>query len=263
MTCGVFTSEALEIAESVHWALVFYDRAAQGVMGAELYNGTCEKKTLAAVCERDRRAGRTVYAYEEPSGKRWTNDAQGVCARLGQPLAYDRQGLRQIDEIHPTAPYELPTVTEAGVRECLLLWRMGCAYRHFDGGMLFTMVTGRIEYVFSIWPEKCDLYCGASVNVPMENGMLGEGQYFRLRNYDDNTASFCGFVSHLGGDAEWREAAPMTCESGRCVTTDQGLFWPLKRHTDDEIVLDGCGGDEYVYRRDGQKSEYFQWMDRD
>ena len=70
MRYGVFTSQALEVAESVHWALVFYAR--ESVIGAELYNGTAEAKTLAAVCERDTQADRTVYAYEEPSGKRWT-----------------------------------------------------------------------------------------------------------------------------------------------------------------------------------------------
>ena len=88
--------------------------------------------------------------------------------------------------------------------------------------------------------------------------MLGEEQYFRLRNYDDNTAPFCGFVSHLGDDAEWKEPAPVNCETGTCITTEQGLFWPLKRYDDHEIVLDGCGGEAYIYRRDGQKSEYFQ-----
>ena len=258
MQVGVFTSEGLEIAESVYWALVFYDREDQSVMGAELYNGTGENKTLAAVCERDRQANRTVYAYEEPSGKRWTNDPHGVCARLGKPLAYDRRGLRQIDTIHPSEPFALPTVTDAGIKRCLLLWRMGCIYRCFGTGMLFTMVTNRIEYVFSIRQENCDLYCGASLNVPMDQGMLGEGQYFRLRSYGDNTAPFCGFVSHLGDDAEWKTPAPVDCRAGTCTTTEQGLFWPLKRHTDDEIVLDGCGGDEYVYRRDDQKSEYFR-----
>ena len=258
MQYGVFTSGALEIAESVYWALVFYDRGDQSTMGAELYNGFREHKTLAAVCEYDRKTGRSVYAYEEPGGKRWTNDFDGVCQRLGQPLAYDRQGLKTIDVIHPSEPYELPTVSEASVRQCLLLWRMGCTYRCFDGGMFFTLVTNKIEYVFSIRQERCDLYCGASVNVPMEQGLLGEGQYFRLRNDGDNTAPYCGFVSSLGGDAEWKEPAPVHCESGTCVTTEQGLYWPLKRHTDQEIVLSGCGGDEYVYRREGQKSEYFQ-----
>lgn len=263
MRYGVFTSHALEIAESVHWALVFYDRGDSSVMGAELYSGTDESKTLAAVCERDRRTGRTVYAYEEPNGKRWTNDFHGVCARLGTPLTCDRRGLKQIDVIHPSEPFELPTVTDAGLRQCLLLWRMGCSYRCFDGGMLFTMVTGRIEYVFSVQINNCNLYCGASVNVPTDQGMLGEGQYFRLRNDGDNTAPFCGFVSHLEGDAEWQEPAPMDCRTSACVSTEQGLFWPLKRCTDHEIVLDGCGGDAYVYRRDGQKSEYSQWCSRD
>lgn len=257
MTYGVWTSPALEIAESAYWALVFYRQ--EPTIGAELYNGFQEAKTLAAVCEHDLNDHKTVYAYEGPGGRRWTNDFRGVRQKLGLPLSYDRAGLRQIDDIHPSQPFELPTVTEAGIRQCLLLWRMGCAYRCFEGGMLFTMVTGKIEYVFSVQQEKCNLYCGASVNVPTDQGMLGQGQYFRLRSYDDNTAPFCGFHSQLGGDAEWKETAPIRCESGVCTATDQGLYWPLKRCTDDEIILSGCGGDEYIYRRSDAKSEYFQW----
>lgn len=64
-----------------------------------------------------------------------------------------------------------------------------------------------------------------------------------------------GAELYRGAD-EWREPAPMDCQTGACVTTEQSLFWPLKRCTDHEIVLNG-GGDAFVCRRDSQKTNTF------
>ena len=35
------------------------------------------------------------------------------------------------------------------------------------------------------------------------------------------------------------------------------MQWIVKRYSDDEIILQGCGGDEYPYRREESKFEYF------
>ena len=37
----------------------------------------------------------------------------------------------------------------------------------------------------------------------------------------------------------------------------QNAVWYVKRYTDDEIVLDGCGGDEYVFKRKDDSEERF------
>lgn len=47
------------------------------------------------------------------------------------------------------------------------------------------------------------------------------------------------------------------CELGKCVQTNQGLVWGLKRYTDDQIVLQGCGDDEYFYNREEKRAEIF------
>ncbi len=41
------------------------------------------------------------------------------------------------------------------------------------------------------------------------------------------------------------------------MLTSKGYIWAVKRYTDDMIVLQGCGEDEYTYRRDAQKEEAF------
>lgn len=46
-------------------------------------------------------------------------------------------------------------------------------------------------------------------------------------------------------------------EYGIFTSSAQRFLLPVKRYDDNEIVLDGCGGDEYTYRSDAQKSEFF------
>jgi hypothetical protein len=258
MEYGVFTSAALEIANTRYWALCLYCNSDKSIIGAKLYNGVDENKTLAAICERDSLKKLTVYAYEKPDGQRYTNDSDGVFKLLGGQYQYALHDLKKIDDIELTEQYKMPSVTEAGIKKCLKEWRMGSFFREIYNGILFQMVTDKIEYVFQIRQDKCDIYCGASVNIPYDEGMFGSGQYFRLRNFDDNSAPYCKFYCNIGNDAIIREVPDFKCESGKCVSTADGLYWQLKRHSDNEIVLTGCGGDEYIYRNDAPKSEYFK-----
>ena len=124
-------------------------------------------------------------------------------------------------------------------------------------GFSFQMVTNKIEYVFSIQNNSCNIYCGASINVPYDEGLFGGGQYFRIRNYSDNSQPFCQFISHLGSDIAVPDVTKVVCKSDKCTVTSEGLYWPLKRYTENEIVLNGCGGEEYIYNKNNIKSEYF------
>lgn len=257
MKYGVFTSDRLEIAQTKHWALCLYCNEDKSVIGAMLYNGTDESKSLAGICERDIVGGETYYAYEDLQGSIHSNNEE-YSRRIGTMFDHDISGMKQIDEIELSEPYEMPTVSEVGIERCLKLWRMGVNYRCFDGGMQFIMVTPKIEYVFMIREENTDIYCGASVNIPFADGMFGSGQYFRIRNFADNSKPFCRFHAELGGDINITEVAKVECESGQCTVTENGLYWPLKSYTDDHIILCGCGGDEYHYVREPKRSEYFK-----
>jgi hypothetical protein len=257
MEYGVFTSNSLEIANTKFWTLCFYCNCDTTNICAELYNGINDDKTLAAICERNKAENKTVYAYETPDGKKHTNDFNGVCQKLGSSLRYDISAMIKKDNIELSEPYKMPTVADVGIEQCLKQWRMGTEYRLIYDGMMFQMVTDKIEYIFSIQNENCNIYCGASVNIPYDGGMFGSGQYFRFRNFGDNSKPFCRFHCDLGKEANVREVPKTVCESGKCTSTAQGLYWPVKRFDDNEIVLDGCGGAEYTYRNDSKKSEFF------
>lgn len=257
MENGVYTSLDLEVAQTKHWAICFYCNSEKSVIGAELYHGVDDSKKLVAICERFVDDKLTVYAYQKMDDVIATNDYDGVCKRIGSAFEYRIDKMKKIDSIKIVEPYEMATVNEKGIGFCLKQWRMGTSYYSHSNGFTFQMVTNKLEYVFSIQNDNCNIYCGASVNVPDDNGMFGGGQYFRFRNFDDNSASFCRFVCNLGKDITVPSIPELTCESGACIVTNKGLYWPVKRFTNDEIVLHGCDGDEYVYSRNNPKSEFF------
>ena len=257
MEYGVYTSLNMEIAQTRQWAICFYCNEDKTIIGAKLYKGIDENKTLVAICERYVIDKKTVFAYRTDDGSTVTNDDNGVCKYIGSAFSYKTDGMKKNDSILITEPYEMATVDEKGIGFCLKQWRMGTSYIPHENGFTFLMVTNKIEYVFSIQTDNCNIYCGASVNIPNDIGMYGGRQYYRFRNFDDNSQPWCQFACNLGHDIIVPNIPKTTCKSGCCTVTENGLFWPVKRFANDEIILDGCGGDEYIYRRADQKNEYF------
>ncbi len=259
MEYGIFTSTTMEVAQTRFWTLCLYCNSEKTILSAELYNGMDDNKSLVAIVRRNNEMNQTFYAYETPDGQIFSNDMDGVRTLIGQKYQYDISEMKRNDSIQISESYEMPSVSEKGIECCLKQWRTGTFYiNQSHNGMQFQMVTNKVEYIFMIFNENCNIYCGASINIPCEEGLFGAGQYFRIRNYGDNSQPFCQFVCNLGNDISLVKAPVLVCETGACRTTEQGIYWPAKRFNDDEIILSGCGGEEYVYtRKNGSRSEYF------
>jgi len=256
-SCGVVRSDRCEAVVTERYALVF-SKKSQAVFGTKLYAGLNGRRTLCAVCERDQAAGVTKYAYLTDRGRIMSSDA-ALQAALGEAL--DEPELRRMRRLerfrvdHTGTP--MPTVSEAGIKKCLLLWRMADSLQATEAHFQFYLCTGRTEYIFSIRPENTDIYCGASYNTPFELGLYGGGQYFRIRSFGDNRAPYCGFFCDF--DAQYMPPKIPTeqIRLGGMVKTRDSLLWCVKRYSEEEIVLQGCGGDEYVYRRNDRVCERF------
>lgn len=134
---------------------------------------------------------------------------------------------------------------------------MGDSYHAVSDEFNFFLCTGKTEYIFSIKPENTNIYCGASYNLVFDLGMFSGGQFFRIRNYKDNSEKFCGFYYDFSYEAKDINIPTEQCELGKCLKTSKGLMWCIKRYTDEEIVLQGCGDDEYIYRRNDKRTEQF------
>ncbi|QVK17677.1 hypothetical protein KHQ81_12625 [Mycoplasmatota bacterium] len=152
---------------------------------------------------------------------------------------------------------KVPSVSEVGIARCLKIWTLGISFNLNSESLYFYMQTNKLQYVFSISKEKDNIYCGISINIPYDNGLFGGGQYFRIRNYKDNKEAYCWWICDLGEKVKDVEFNKNVCENGKCIQTNQGTYWTINRFTDDQIVLQGCGNDEYVYNRNNVMVERF------
>ena len=260
-TCGVYRGASMEVVETECFSLVLYCTADKNTLGMKLYYGFDKKKKLTAVCERDLLDEKTEYAYLVKDSD--PHVAVTNSERLASLLTVDydpkiKSNLRRTESFsvdHSGAP--LPTVKEAGIPKSLTMWRMADSYFANQDRMNFYLYTGKTEYTFSIQFEETNIYCGASYNIVFDLGMFSGGQYFRIRNYKDNSEKFCQFFSDFSAEPKETRIPTEQCELGKCVNTNAGLMWCVKRYTDDEIVLQGCGDDEYIYRRTDMRTEQF------
>ncbi|MBR2872931.1 MAG: hypothetical protein IKB99_05485, partial [Lentisphaeria bacterium] len=130
-TCGVYRVSDCEIVETEKFALVLYCSSDKSILGARLYKGYENKKRLVAICERDQVGERTEYAYFAEDGAPNTVITNSELASdLG--ASYDpnlKKTMRRLESFavdHSGTP--LPTVKEAGIPNCLTLWRMADSY---------------------------------------------------------------------------------------------------------------------------------------
>ncbi|MBQ8403748.1 MAG: helix-turn-helix transcriptional regulator [Clostridia bacterium] len=256
--CGVYRSPCAEIVETEKFSLVYYCNAEKSVLGTKLYAGFENKKRLVAVCERDQTEKSTKYAYSIDENTVISN-CEDLPRLLGEKYDFNAKNTMRRTETFTVndASEPLPTVKEAGIYKCLALWRMSDTYRASAEELFFYLCTDKTEYVFSIGVKDTNVYCGASYNTVFELGLFCGKQFFRIRNYKENSEKFCYFHCDFSCEAEDVKILAEQGELGKCVTTRNGILCCVKRYTNDEIVLEGVGGDEYAFRRNEKRTERF------
>lgn len=259
--CGVYRGANCEIVETEKFALVFYCSSDQSILGTKLYQGFENKKQLVAICERNQLANQTEYAYFVEGGTLHTimSNSDRMTSRLAE--AYDcdaKRSMRRLETFMVDhSGTALPTVKAAGIPQCLTLWRMADGYHATHDEFHFYLCTGKTEYIFSIKVQDTNIYCGASYNIVFDLGLFSGGQFFRIRNYKDNQEKWCRFHCDFSYEASEITIPTEECQLGKCLQTSKGLMWCVKRYSDNEIVLQGCGEDEYTYRQAGKRTERF------
>lgn len=256
--CGVYRSTDSELVETEQFALLYYQTADETILGTALYRGFDTQKKRIAVCEYSRTDKRTTYAYLTENGTVIAN-SDSLKAQLTEPYDPSRKKAMHRTETfivdHSGKP--LPSVKEAGIPTCLAQWKMSDSYHADACEMTFLLSTGKTDYVFTIQPTDTNIYCGASYNIVFDLGLFGGRQFFRIRNFRDNTEPFCGFHADFSYTPPDIRIPTEQCVPGGCIYTREGILWCVKRYTDDEIVLQGCGDDEYFYRRRDKRTERF------
>lgn len=261
--CGVYRTGKSEIVETEKLALEYYCNEDKSVMGAKVYEGNGDMKTLVAVCERRLAEKKTFYAY-------CYEDENGTEAIIGNSEEYkgilgDAFERKQLDKMECMERFyvnhgdaKIHTVKEVGLRQCLEEWRKGVDAYASEDYFYINVCTGKTEYVYQIKTENDNIYCGISYNIPFELGLRSYGQFFRLRNMGDNSEPFCRFHCNFSYRMPEEEEGADYVELGSNTNGRCGyLCWFVKRYKNEEIVLEGCGGEEYIFRRNDEKMERF------
>lgn len=255
--CRVLRSVSDEIVLTERFALHFYENKSK--IGCRLYTGSRVTKLCTAAVEYDQVTDATSAAGVYESGESWQCGENAVLQTL---IGTDFSAVK-LKGMHETESFAvmpsdsvIPKVSEAGIASALKKWRMGAEYTSGGGECSLHLCTPFTEYIFSVRPDFADIYIGASWNQPFELGLFGGQQYFRIRDCEERKV-YCSFFCSLTQRRRIEEIPTGLAILGQCVSTPQGLMWCVKRYTDDEIVLQGCGDDEYVFRRDSEMCERY------
>ena len=242
--CGVYKSRNAEIVVTNKYSLYFY-ASSKHIFGVKLYQGFENKKSLIAVVERDDDLAKTKYAYKYRD-KLYYND-ENIKEYIGEKFdPFITKKMNRIEKFYTTSQkITNPKVSEVGIRKALIIWRAQSSLEVDDTQFIFIITTPKKDYAFTIQRENENIYCCASFNEAFDLGLRGGMQNFRIRNYN--------------GEIENKES---WCTSGYDFITnyennkiEYTIEWLVKRYTDDEIILDGCSGDEYIYTRNSNYDE--------
>lgn len=239
--CGVYKSKNSEIVVTNKYTLYFY-ASSKHIFGVKLYQGFENNKSLIAIVERDDDLEKTKYAYKYGDIV-YYND-ENIKDSIGE--MYDpiiTRKMNRIEKFDTTSQkIENPKVSEIGIRKALIIWRSHSILEVDDTQLVFYITTSKKDYAFTIQREKNNIYCCASYDEPFDLGMRGGLQNFRIRSYDDCKESWCYSRYDFITNYENQEK-------------EYPIEWLVKRYTDDEIILNGCSGDEYKYTRNSNYDE--------
>lgn len=257
-TCRVMRSADGEIVLTEKFALHFYEKSSPRRIGCLLYKGSRTAKFCIAAAEHDFSADRTYACGVYANGAAWSFGGGELDGIIGTEFSEKSAAGMKTAETFSTVPgeREMPKVSDVGIAGAMKAWRMGAEFTNGGGLCSLHLCTAFTEYTFDIRPDYGDVYIGASWNIPFEMGLFGGQQYFRIRDLGERQP-YCGFGANFTSRRADIRIPTEKAAIGQCVLTDKGYLWCVKRYDDDEIVLEGCGGDEYTFRRNVEVEERF------
>ena len=98
--CGVYRGSDCEIVETEKFALEIYCTSDKNTLGAKLYQGFENKKSLVAICERNLLEEKTEYAYFVENSNPFTtiSNSDEMSARLGENYNSDaKKSMRRLE----------------------------------------------------------------------------------------------------------------------------------------------------------------------
>ncbi|MBL7108297.1 MAG: hypothetical protein ISS38_03270 [Candidatus Cloacimonetes bacterium] len=156
--------------------------------------------------------------------------------------------------------------TQDSIGMCLTEWGLGSGYLEDDNELNFTteIHTNKHSYIFTLtnWNNDKILYCRAAKIKSNNKGSVFVQNIRLMRNSNEFTARMA--ENNLIASKENIVIKNQLFDPDKCVFINGGeeIYWSLKDFSQDEIILNGCAGEEYKYSRpktENDDYEYFKY----
>ena len=143
-------------------------------------------------------------------------------------------------------PYDPPKAKKKNTGRCLQEWPLGSRLMKDGAGRTIgvEVITNRHSYVFTFSPM---VYCRAARIRSDNNGMVFAQNIRLMRKPAEFTAVMA--ENNLKTAGEPLTIVDSLFDPKVCVYTDDEIYWSLKKRSKEEIILNGCGGEDYIHRR--------------
>jgi hypothetical protein len=157
--------------------------------------------------------------------------------------------------------------TKKTVGRCLAEWSLGAVFKEDDCNSSFSaeINTNRHSYTFTFdkWQGTQILYCRAARIRSNNNGSVFAQNIRMMKNNNEFTANM--LLNNLEISKQDIQINNHLFNPESCVFINDGneIYWSLKEFSEDEIILNGCGEEEYEYTRpitDNDNKEYFKYV---
>ncbi len=173
-----------------------------------------------------------------------------------------RRTLRRIETIEAVPPHDLPKASAQTIGACLQTWPLGVRALKFNDTYTtgITITTNKHAYVFSYGGM---IYCRAA-RIRSDNHGTVFAQNIRMMY---KPGEFTSWMAPKN-DTLCRSGVEINdslFQPGVCVYAPGSIYWSLKRFDDSTIVINGCGGEDYITARpvqtDPQLLEWFAYRE--
>lgn len=194
-----------------------------------------------------------------------TTDAPNYKVMLEKgKLIVDNDTLQKVEDIAPTAPYDMPKAADRntiGLR--LQEWQLGSYMENGDGEYFVMIGTNRNSFMFS--NVNGMVYLRAAALLQCNDGSLFIQNIRMMKN--DNTGertihffdNQLDFLTHLPA-IDHKMFTPDKCFFGN----NAQIYWSYANHTPDNIQINGCGEIYNISRRTVEdKFPLMEWFKLD
>ena len=179
----------------------------------------------------------------------------------------NNQNLEQIEKIEMD-DFNIGTkATKETVGQCLAEWSIGSVFNEDDKKHTFAaqINTNKHSYIFSLNKLEGNqiLYCRAARIRSNNYGSVFAQNIRLMKNSNEFSANMV--LNNLETSKQSIVIKNHLFNPKSCVFVDGGneIYWSLKDFSEDIIILNGCGDEEYKYIRPisrKNKTEYFKYV---